>query len=208
MQIAFCACIVSGNAGYEGMTESKSVLSLDEVRARRKKIAEEDRILAEIEVGLTQLEERWAAYRSYVLSPSSDAPSQVVIIEPKTSKWPPGYLSKEASARRTKNAIIIECLEKPRPLWQTAKDIQSYFEVEWSMKNVPMSSISPALTALKNNGTIFRRDMFVALALRLEEEEPDFLKENEPPEGGSETGEIAPSPIETPKERVRLEPWE
>lgn len=47
-----------------------------------------------------------------------------------------------------------------------------------SGQSVPMTSVSPLLTALKNNGTIVRKDLSVALALRVEKEEPSFLEEN------------------------------
>ena len=163
--------------------------SLEDVRARRRQIAEEDRELAVIEAGLVKLAQLWAARDMPPASREMPTPTLAPEVKrPATS----------ATVRRTKtkNQLIIEALNVPRPLWQTANEIQSYMTGELGTP-YPMSSVSPALTALKNSNTIVRKDMFVALALRVEKEEPDFLKENEPPEGGSETGELAGSPIET-----------
>jgi len=167
------------------VTESK--ISLDEIRARRSKLQAEDRILAEIERGLVEVEKLWADYQS-----GSPQPVPLFKAPDNLAQTPVAH----SRPRMTKKNMIIEALDRPRPLWQTAKDIQSYLSLI-TRSEVPMSSISPALTDMKLADTIVRQDMSVALALRVQDEEPDFLKENEPPEGGSETGEVPTSPIET-----------
>lgn len=97
---------------------------------------------------------------------------------------------------KTKNALIIEALTQPRSLWQTANQIRDYLS-KTTQKEVRMSSISPALTDLKKSGTIARKDMMVALAFRLEKEEPGFLNENGPPEGGPDAEQDS-RPVQSP----------
>ena len=161
---------------------SKSNPSLDDVRARRREIAAEDRELEAVEAVLVKLAQVWGGQATI-----RDMP---VVLQPKAV----GPVSAPVTSRaKTKISLIVEALGAPRPLWQTANQIKDYLTAATGSE-VPMSSISPALTSLKNSGTIIRKDMVVALALRAESEEPGFLKENEPPEGGSETGEPASSP--------------
>lgn len=166
--------------GCKRPSMSKENPSLEDIRSRRREIAEEDRELALAETTLVRLAQKWAGTPEN--RPARQAPIETPIsadvAPPKASSLPVGYFSKEANSRRTKNAIIIEALEKPRPLWQTAKEIQGYFRQEFGSE-MRMSSISPALTALKNDGALVRKDMFVALTLRVEDEEPDFLKMKE-----------------------------
>jgi hypothetical protein len=107
--------------------------------------------------------------------------------------------SSEARSRRPRpplKEMIIEYLTRTPELWRTANDIQ--FNVS-DMKgaDVPMSSISPTLSDLKKSGHIVRNGMQVALAVRVQREQPDFFNENGPPEGDPETGEPDRSPIET-----------
>jgi hypothetical protein len=66
---------------------------------------------------------------------------------------------------------------------------------------------SPALTALKNNNTIVRRDMQVALTLRVETEEPGFLNETgrpldgDDPVTGGDAANLQPEQPATAQER-------
>ncbi|MDZ7926318.1 MAG: hypothetical protein U5L46_04040 [Agrobacterium sp.] len=81
-----------------------------------------------------------------VTIPSQNGPLIVTRVGPNISA---------PSRRLTKREMIIEALNAPRDLWQQASDIQAYVS-SLSEKDVPMSSISPELTAMKNNGTIIR----------------------------------------------------
>lgn len=144
------------------MTESQNP-TLEQVRARRKAIAEEDAKLASIEQNLLAIAEAWESLYSgkkeTVKFPFQSGSLTVTRAGPNLSA---------PSRRLTKREMIIEALNAPRELWQQASDIQAYVSKR-SGKDVPMSSISPELTAMKNNGTLVRNEKFVALAFRYEE---------------------------------------
>lgn len=149
------------------MEKENRLPSLAEIRSRREAIAEEDRILAEVERALLQAQETWqslyAEARLHIgqfvqpaaISKGAAPLSRFSAIAPKRS--------------RTKREMIVDALNEPHPLWQTANDVQAYVSKTCN-RDIPMSSISPELTALKNNGAVSRREKFVALTLRLEEE--------------------------------------
>lgn len=166
--------------------------SLEDVRARRRQIAQEDRELAFIEEGLLKLAQRW---QSLWEKAEEHAEPRVGVRErPMVPAQSLGIAVPQKG--KTKNALIIEALTQPRALWQTANQIRDYIS-KATEKEVRMSSISPALTDLKKSGTIARNDMLVALAFRLEKEEPGFLNENEPPSGGSDAEQDS-RPVQSP----------
>jgi hypothetical protein len=176
------ACVL-GWIGLQAsiMTDESNQSKLEVIRARRREIAEEDKVLAAMEEMALALERQWAAYRSQVtqnvVAPVA-APRALKTIDFRNlMRTPP-----------TRTSLMVQALTHPRPLWQTANDVRGYM-VEALGTDVPMSSVSPALTALKNNNTIVRRDMHVALTLRVETEEPGFLNEMGHPQGdGPVTG--------------------
>lgn len=144
------------------MTESQNP-TLEQVRARRKAIAEEDAKLESIERNLLAIAEAWESLyhrkKETVALPLQNGP---------VTRTSEGLTASAPSRRLTKREMIIEALNAPRDLWQQASDIQAYVS-SLSGTNVPMSSISPELTGMKNNGTIVRKEKFVALSLRHEE---------------------------------------
>lgn len=166
--------------------------SLEDVRARRRQIAQEDRELAFIEEGLLKLAQRWES----LWKTAEDHAEPVARVRERPIVTPLVSGISIPQKAKTKNALIIEALTQPRGLWQTANQIRDYLAKETG-KDVRMSSISPALTDLKKSGTIARKDMLVALAFRLEKEEPGFLNENEPPEGGSDAEQDS-RPVQSP----------
>lgn len=174
--------------------------SLEDVRARRRQIAAEDRELAFIEAGLLKLAQQWQSLwkkaEEHTEPPSFRARVRP-IVTPIVSAAELGISIPQIPPKaKTKNALIIEALEQPRERWQTAKQIRDYM-TKVTGKDVLMSSISPALTDLKKSGTISRNDMLVALVFRLEKEEPGFLNENEPPKGGSDAEQDS-RPVQSP----------
>lgn len=169
-----------------GMDKPLVIPDIEAVRARRKQIELEDRKLAEIEKHLLEVAQQWASFSpmhvrsSLALRPEADSMAVPEVVAPAM----PGR-------RLTKNAAIVEALSAPRELWQTANQIRDFI-VKLLGKDVPMSSVSPALTDLKNSGTIARRDMAVALVLRLEREEPSFLNENGEAEASPDADRVGP----------------
>lgn len=81
--------------------------------------------------------------------------------------------------------LILEALSTG-PLWQTSNEIQETVS-KWAGRTIPMSTISPYLSEMKKEGTIGRNGLNVAAALRLENEEPSFFKENGEAEASPET---------------------
>lgn len=186
--IKISLALLRGLGIFRVMTEPNP--SLEDVRARRRQLAEEDRELAFIEAGLIKLANQWQALWQHAeeqVKPKLPIITPYPIVTPISSDVP------LPTRAKTKNALIIEALNHPRERWQTAKQIRDYI-AKVTEKDVPMSSISPALTDLKKSGTIARNDMLVALALRLEKEEPGFLNENGEAKASPETGEPPSSP--------------
>jgi hypothetical protein len=157
--------------------------SLDEIRAERKAIAARDRVLSDLERAILN----WANYEGA----STEQPEIQQALQ-KTSHVEKTVQLTE-KRKKTRKDLIIEALNSPRPLWQSAKDIRGHIQREFQV-NIPMVSISPTLTELKLSGTILRNEMKVALALRVEKEEKSFQNENGPPEGDPEAGDFAESP--------------
>lgn len=168
------------------MTEPQNP-TLEQVRARRKAIAEEDAQLEIIEHNILAISAAWRSlYHSQSESPitfptSLASPSRIGAITPIRTNIP------VPKKRLTKREMIIEALNAPRDLWQLASSVQAYVS-SLSSKEVPMSSISPELTAMKNNGTIVRNDKFVALALRIEVEGKTNEAPPEQADGASKPG--------------------
>ncbi len=83
-------------------------------------------------------------------------------------------------------------------VWWTAVELRGELSKRWN-RDVPQTSISPKLSKMKDEGKIVRDGMKIALPERTAKDE-SFLpyKENEPPKGGSETGEAATSPKDRP----------
>jgi hypothetical protein len=152
-------------------------LSLAKVRERRQEIAAEDKVLAQIEDDLIGIAERYTTVSFRV---AKDVPP---LFSPPASK----PRRRPVVRRQTKAGKIVEALNSPRPLWQTANEIRDYLSQQEG-RDVPMSSVSPELTKLKNSETIVRKDLLVALALRVEKEEPGFLNENGEAIASPETG--------------------
>lgn len=167
------------------MEQDLVIPTIETVRARRRQIADEDMKLAEIERKLLEAADEWASVtkaRPKVFASGVSLTGATAFANAVTAEVP--------RRRLTKNAAIIEALSPPRDLWQTANQIREHTG-RLLGKDVPMSSISPALTDLKKTGTIARRDMTVALVLRLEKEEPNFLYENGEAEASPETDGVA-----------------
>jgi hypothetical protein len=164
--------------------------SLEEAIARRKEnvakreaLDAEDNVLAKI----IEAHSDWEKLKSGK-GTAIDAPSV---------NRPPIFMDASApqfrKKKKTKRDLIIESLEQPRQVWQTAREILKYIQSQ-SDNTVEMGSISPTLTGLKKSGAIIRNDLLVALALRVEKEELPRQNENGPPEGGPEAGDFAESP--------------
>jgi hypothetical protein len=92
-----------------------------------------------------------------------------------------------AGNRSTK--LVIQDVLKSGPLWWTAVDIQAAAS-QLSGRDIPLSTISPYLSDLKKVGILGRKSMNVALISRIQIEEPNFLKTNDPPKGGSFTEDV------------------
>lgn len=158
-------------------------ISLADVRAELRQVEARAKLLKEIEADLLATERKWEAYRQGAMVVASKAPDRPV---PRSIVGGAG-LGLASGKTLTKKQMIIEALNAPHPLWQTANEVRDKVSA-MAGKEVPMSSISPALSDLKNSDTIVRNDMVVALALRVDNEEPGFFKENEPPTGNPESG--------------------
>jgi hypothetical protein len=172
--------------------------SLSDIRRQRQAIAEARAWLDEQDARLAHAEEVMAGYPQIeerlgmLLAMRTPVPTPSVV----TRVFHEMPKPRSGKGRVTKKDMIMKCLEAPRPLWQTANEIRDAMS-ELTGEEVKMTSISPALTDLKNDGKIVRKDLLVASADRVKYEEPDFFNENGPPEGSPETGEPASSPIET-----------
>lgn len=101
-----------------------------------------------------------------------------------------------AARPSTTREMIAFYLSRTPELWRTANDIRDNVS-DMKGADVPMSSISPTLSDMKNAGVIVRSGMRVALSERVRKESPDFFNENGEAETSPETGEPASSPIET-----------
>lgn len=184
------------------MEQTLVIPDIETIRTRRRQIADEDRRLEEIEKKLLEAAHQWAAvanpsvrlqFDSLITAGAARANTNALAVQS-----PAATPAASAGGRRfTKNAAIIEALSAPRDLWQTANQIREAASMLLG-KDIPMSSISPALTDLKKSGTIARRDMTVALVLRLEKEEPSYLNENGEAGASPETDRAGTLSDETP----------
>jgi hypothetical protein len=119
-------------------------------------------------------------------APPPPAPAHHYHVKPETGRY-----AAVAGKPKTTKEIIVDYLGRTPSTWRTANDIQAHVsEIKAAM--VPMGSISPTLTELKNDGIVVRDNLRVALAERVRRETPDFFKENGPsegePKGGPDTG--------------------
>lgn len=94
------------------------------------------------------------------------------------------------TSMKTKD-LIVEALSKGQ-LWRTANDVQEVIS-EWAGRQIPMSTVSPYLSEMKKDGSVVRKGMSVAAALRVEKEEPSFFEENGEAEASPETDEVGAS---------------
>jgi hypothetical protein len=126
------------------MTESQNP-TLEQVRARRKAIAEEDAKLEIIEHNILAIAAAWESlYQGKAeapVTPLAASPKRIMAFTPVRNNIA------VPKRRLTKREMIIEALNAPREFWQQASDIQAYVST-LSNKEVPMSSISPELTAM------------------------------------------------------------
>lgn len=102
----------------------------------------------------------------------------------------------ERASRPTKEALL-EALSVGHDLWQTAGQLQDVTSA-WAGRTIPMGTISPYLTDLKNDGLIVRSGMKVALKSRVQAEEPSFFNENGEAEASPDADEAATSSIDNP----------
>ncbi len=79
---------------------------------------------------------------------------------------------------KTTKDLIRAYLASTPSLWKTSEDVQRGVS-EIKGFEVPMGTIGPTLSNMKNNGEIFRDGNKVALAERVRNERPDFFKTNE-----------------------------
>lgn len=73
------------------------------------------------------------------------------------------------TGNETLEQLTLLLFENCSDVWWTATEIQSHLS-DLKGKEVPMGSISPMLTAMKNAGTIIRKGHDVALATKAMEE--------------------------------------
>ena len=100
--------------------------------------------------------------------------------------------SQRHRARLTTKRAILHYLKTTPSLWRTSNQVQENVS-EIKGVEVPLSSVSPMLSELKNDGLIVRDNLKVALAERVKREEPDFFNENDRPEGRSDADEVGAS---------------
>ncbi|WP_324751928.1 hypothetical protein [Roseovarius sp. Pro17] len=86
----------------------------------------------------------------------------------------------------TMKELTIKALSEHYKNGATAAQLIEYFASEWGRTDILRSSFSPQLSRLKNEGAV----KLVGKTWHLQREE---VKENEPPEGGSEIEEAATS---------------
>ncbi|WP_394764278.1 hypothetical protein [Phenylobacterium sp.] len=127
--------------------------------------AELRRILDDATAELEELSvvKRYMARRAQQARPSVETPTPAPVQQ---SLPQVGFT---ASRPTTLTPAIVMALKNGTNVWLTARDLQT---VVGSLigRAVPMSSISPKLTDLKNRGVIVRDDMKVALKERVPEE--------------------------------------
>lgn len=85
----------------------------------------------------------------------------------------------------TMKELTVKALEERFVNGATAAQLIEFFAEAWGRKDIVRSSFSPQLSRLKNEGIIELHGKNWRLV---------GPKENEPPLGGSETGEVAASP--------------
>lgn len=97
----------------------------------------------------------------------------------------------------TAKALFLSVMRQSPESWMTANEIQ---ERATAIKGqeVPMGTVSPTLSLMKNEGLIVRRGLKVALVDRAKEFQnavdrdlEAFLNENGPPKGGPDAGGAA-----------------
>lgn len=137
--------------------------------------ARKAQLLKEIEIRQAELEELSAVER-YMKRLAGQPSLALVAAETPSPPHPPPNNPPDAPPRPPPpgriegltEAIVAALKEAPDP-WMTANQIQDV--VSESLKRaVPMSSISPKLSDLKNKQIIRRDDMRVALASRVDED--------------------------------------
>lgn len=89
---------------------------------------------------------------------------------------------------KTTRDLIVGYLSSTPSLWRTTEDVKfNISEIKGS--DVPMGTVGPTLSNMKNKGEIVRDGNKVALAERVRLEQPEFFNENGEPDGSPEVWE-------------------
>jgi hypothetical protein len=80
----------------------------------------------------------------------------------------------------TKAQIAVEVLQESSNPWMTANEVRRFFS-EKRGEDTPMSSISPLLTKLKDDGLLVRNGLHVALRSRVQATEAPVSEPTEAP---------------------------
>jgi len=112
-------------------------------------------------------------------APTPVLPLPPLMAPPAPSGYEPNYNEGESgvidevrglmTGNETLEQLTLLLFENCSDVWWTATEIQSHLS-DLKGKEVPMGSISPMLTAMKNAGTIIRKGHDVALATKAMEE--------------------------------------
>lgn len=145
--------------------------SLTDVQARRAEIKSEREVLRERDQGLVAEDQDLAvAERALLRLAGTTAQEMQVYPDDGLGSWysSKGWLTPltPRPVGGTQEQYTVWLLEGSVDPWATANQIQAGLN-HFLERPVPMSSVSPMLTAMKNKGTIVRDNLKVALASRV-----------------------------------------
>jgi hypothetical protein len=79
-------------------------------------------------------------------------------------------MKRKLTGKENLEEIITRLFEECGEIWWNANEVQEHLTLIKG-RDVPMSSVSPTLTMMKNKGTLVRDGLSVALASRLQNKE-------------------------------------
>jgi hypothetical protein len=162
----------------------EQILSLSAIRARK---ADLNRTILDVQAQLADLDVAERIVRRFGESKGDQRPDTTAMNDLLATVAPEVATPKPSANRPerglTTKALIQSVLRQSQNPWMSAIEIQvraSFIKGQ----DVPMATISPTLSNMKNDGLIVRSGFHVALADRLNENEPL----NGTPASGSEAG--------------------
>ncbi len=137
-------------------------LSLSSIRKRKATLDDER---SELEFRLSQIDDHYEeleAAEDFVKRFGEQGEGSDMAAEPLQERLP---LQPVIRAKTTREALLLALKVMQEP-WQTAKGLRER-AIQFKGTNIPMATVSPTLSNLKNEGLIIREGQKVALASRI-----------------------------------------